>query len=119
MKQLLTPEKIFYLLFLLPFLTPIYTFSSQFKYPSTKKNRDPLFPLINKKGEILIKEGKQIKDLSLQGVIYSKNSRAVVINGKIVKEGEVVEGFKIKKIESKRVFLEKDKEVFILKWEEQ
>lgn len=89
-----------------------------FEYPyNSKRDRDPMDSLVNEMGKILIKEKGDFTGLSLQGILYSKNGSEVVINGEIYKQGDLIEGHSIKKIEEYKVLLEKDGKEFILKWE--
>lgn len=95
----------------------------EYEYPySHGKDRDPLNPLINERSEILITEekgSKEIDDFLLQGVIYSLQGSTAIIDNELFKEGDVLGDYKIMKIESRRVILEKAGEKLILKWEEE
>jgi len=89
-----------------------------FEYPyNSKKDRDPMNPLINERGQILILEKKESSDFLLQGIMYSEDGSKAVINNEIYSEGEVVDGHIIKKIGEYKVLLEKEGKEFILKWE--
>ncbi len=88
-----------------------------YKYPySSFKERDPLKPLINERGEVLIKEKKGIGNFILQGIMYSPKESQVIINNEVFKEGDTVEGYRIKKIDAYKVIFEKNGEEFVLKW---
>ena len=89
-----------------------------YEYPySTFNNRDIMKPLIDSRGQILIKEDSDIGNFVLQGIMnYPDGSRAV-INGEIVAKGDVFQGYSVKNIEKDKVVLEKDGKDFILKWE--
>jgi len=96
----------------------------QYFYPyAAGKDRDPLLPLVDSRGNLLLYETLEENDsappqLFLQGIIYSSQEDAgAVINGEIYKKGDAVCGFKVKKIEKNRVILDKDSEEFILKLE--
>ena len=95
---------------------PIYPQS--YKYPySSFRERDPFKPLVDENGQILIKERRHLGDFLLQGIIYSPGGSQVVINNEVYKEGDNVEGYKVKKINAYGVIFEKNGEEFILKWE--
>jgi len=94
------------------------SYPQSYKYPySSFKERDPFKPLVNENGQILIKERRHLGDFLLQGIIYSPGGSQVVINNEVYKEGDNVEGYKIKRIDAYRVIFEKNGEEFILKWE--
>ena len=101
-------------------LFSVVTFSTQakgYEYPySSFKERDPFKPLINKRGDILIREKKGIGDFVLQGIMCSPKESQVIINNEVFKEGDIVEGYRIKKIDVYKVIFEKKGEEFILKW---
>lgn len=90
-------------------------------YPySPITDRDPLYSLINEKGEINVREDNtEIGDIFLQGIIYSPGGGSmVIINKEMFNEGDNFEGYIIKKIEPNGIFLEKGEEEYFLKWEE-
>ena len=90
----------------------------QFTYQyDSFENRDIMKPLVNERGQILIKEKLGVGNFVLQGIMDYPDGSRVVINGEILAEGEVFEGYRIKKIENKKVILEKDGEDFSLNWE--
>ena len=75
-------------------------------------------PLIDKEGNILIKEKKEGSSFVLQGIIYSPQGSVAIINNELLHEGDTLMGqFKVKKIESKGVVLEKEGKEYFLKWE--
>ncbi|RKY38454.1 MAG: hypothetical protein DRP76_04455 [Candidatus Omnitrophota bacterium] len=87
-----------------------------FDYPYRSfYNRDPLKPLVNKEGRIVITDKR--RGFLLQGIIYTDSYQAV-INNNLYRENDVIQGYRIKKIEKDKVVLEKGGEKFILKWEE-
>jgi len=93
--------------------------AKDYKYPySSFKERDPFKPLVNKRGNILIREKKGIGDFLLQGIMYSPKGSQVIINNEVFKEGDIVEGYKIKRIDVYKVIFEKKGEEFVLKWGE-
>ena len=103
-------------------LFSVITFSTQakrYEYPySSFKERDPFKPLVGKGGNILIREKKGIGDFILQGIMYSPKGSQVIINNEVFKEGDIVEGYKIKRIDVYKVIFEKKGEEFVLKWGE-
>lgn len=102
------------------FMIGVVLAAGDFQYSySPVTDRDPLYPLINEKGEITIRENKELGDIFLQGILYSQGQDSIVIiNKEIFHEGDNFEGYKIKKIQSNGIFLEKEQEEYFLKWEE-
>ena len=93
-------------------------FALEFQYPyKAFVDRDPLNSLINNRGEITIKRPTEMGDLLLQGILYAEEGNTAIINNELLKEGDILEGYTIKKIESRRVIFEKDGKEYILKWE--
>ena len=91
--------------------------AKSYKYPySAFKDRDPFRPLVNERGEILIRVKRKLGNFLLQGILYAPRGSKVIINNEIFKQGDVVAGYKIKKIDAYKVTLEKGKRKFILKW---
>ncbi len=88
-------------------------------YPYSSEDRDPFYPLVDVYGRILIPKKIDIANLSLEGIIYSEKKPVAAINGEILTEGGQIGGFKILKIEPKKVILEKSGKQHILKLEEQ
>jgi hypothetical protein len=81
------------------------------------KERDPLKPLVSERGQVLIKTDKEAGDFSLQGILYSDNNSQAIINNQICSVGDVVDGYKVKKITASQVILDKNGLEFTLKWE--
>lgn len=93
-------------------------FAQEYQYPYTSfSERDPLRPLVNDSGRLLIRETGQFGGFALQGIMYSSQGGSAVINNEICVEGDTLAGYTIKKIEEYQVILEKGEEEFILKWE--
>lgn len=66
--------------------------------------------------EILPVKGFLPEDFRLQGtVVKSQASNSAIINGNLYREGDRIEGYLIKEIKEKEVFLERNQKVFILK----
>ena len=89
------------------------------RYAFGKEERDPFSPLISKSGLILIPRQIGINDFALKGIIYSQGEPLAVIGDEVLREGEVIGGYTISKIEEKRVILKKGGEGAILKLEEE
>ncbi len=99
------------------FITNLVAYSNE--YPYSAEDRTPFSPLVDAYGRILIPKKIDIANLSLEGIIYSKNDPVAAINGEILGEGGQIGEFKILKIEPKAVILEKGGKQHILKLEEQ
>ncbi len=85
-------------------------FADEFRYDSHGK-RDPFVS----PSDALVVGDHQIGhgELRLEGVIVDqKGGSYAIVNGQIVKEGDLFEGFNLKKIEANRAFFEKDGERF-------
>jgi hypothetical protein len=111
----------FFSIFLIGILTSVVftVVEGEFKYPyRALTDRDPMYPLVNERGEILIKEKKVVGDLIIQGIIYSPPESVVVINNEMYQEGDDFEEYKIKKIEPNGIIFQKNSEEYFLKWEE-
>ena len=50
------------------------------------------------------------KEVALKGILYSEDNPLAIIDGKIVKEGAIIDGIKVVKIHKDRVEFEKDGE---------
>ena len=77
--------------------------------------RDPFDPLVGGEtyDEIAIK-GK----IKLEGILWHSKHPLVLLNGRILKEGDEILGAKVKKIEKKRVLLEYiDQTIPLVFWE--
>lgn len=110
-------RRITYLFILGIIFTNLFVYSKNYSYSS--EDRNPFYPLIDIYGRILIPKKIDIANLSLEGIIYSKNNPVVVINGEILREGDGIGEFTILKIESKKVILKKADKTHILKLEGQ
>lgn len=85
-------------------------FAEEFRYDSHGKH-DPF--MVQSVG--FTEAGHQIghSDLRLEGVIIDQaGSSYAIVNSQIVKQGDLFEGYLLKKIETNRVFFEKDGESF-------
>ncbi len=84
-------------------------FAEEFRYDSHGK-RDPF---LSPGSQIF--EGSQLShgDLRLEGIIVDQKGKSyAIVNSEIVSEGQMFEGFLLKKITSSEVIFEKDKENF-------
>lgn len=97
------------------------TAADDFKYPFDPLiDRDPLSPLINERGDIIVREkipNVEIENIILQGIIYSQEGSIAIINNEMFYEGSNMGDYKIKKITSNGVFLDKSGEEYFIKWE--
>ena len=101
-------------------LIPAWAWAQEkaYQYPyGMVTDRDPMYPLINERGEILIKKEKGIGDILLQGIVFSGDESYVIINREFLRTGDQFEGYRIMDIEQFGIYLEKDGEVHYLKWE--
>ena len=91
--------------------------TQEYEYPyDSFKDRDILRPLINERGQIIIKEKKEVGNFILQGIMSSTEGNKIVMNNEIFGVGDVIDGYVIKEIGTHKVVLEKEGEEHILKW---
>ena len=88
-----------------------YTAETSFQYDD-KSRRDPFIPLIGEGIEFLTsQEVKSIKGMNLEGVIFDPPTGSLaIINGEIIKEGEIISGFTLSKINRSFVILTRNEE---------
>ncbi len=89
------------------------------KYRFTDDDRDPFAPLVTKSGQILVKKTIGPKGFIVKGIIYSKTGSVAIIGDEVFKENDTIGDYKIVKIGKKKVILKKNKEILILKLEEE
>lgn len=79
--------------------------------------RDPFWPLVNSSGGIIsYNKSLTMSDMSLQGIMLGTGEdNAAIVNGMIVKKGDKIGVFTVKRITANSVIFEKDKKEFILK----
>lgn len=79
--------------------------------------RDPFLPLISDTGTIVNYESDYlVTDLNLEGIMLGNgNGNIAIINGRIVKKGDVIGDFIIEDIDSEKVVLYKGQKRFELK----
>jgi len=87
-------------------------------YPFTSEQRDPFSPLITKTGQLLVRKTIGPAGLVLKGIIYSKNGSVAIIGDEVFKENDIIGDYRVMKISSVKVILKKDKEIIVLKLEE-
>ena len=105
---------------LLSFCGNIY--AEEFSYPfDAIENRDPLSPLVNDKGDIIIKEDAPGTDgninITLQGILFSEDNASVIISGEIYHENDMIGKCLIKKIMPNGIFIVIDENETFIKWE--
>lgn len=78
--------------------------ASKFIY-DPKDKRDPFVPFITKDGRVLSMPGV-LGEVEVDGIVYDPRGISVcVINGNVLREGEVYENFKVLKIKSGSVIV--------------
>ncbi len=80
-------------------------------------SRDPFMPLIDSYGRVLIAREIDVEGMSLEGIIYSEENPAAVINGEIIRENETIGDYLVLKIEETRVILSKEGKSYTLNME--
>lgn len=99
-------------------LFPLSGYSHDYVYPYRMlKDRDPFASLVSERGDILVRDKREMGEFLLQGIIYTPPESKVIINNEMFSEGDSVSEYTIKKIEPYRVIFDKDGEESILKWE--
>jgi hypothetical protein len=69
--------------------------------------------LARAKGKVVVSPKDVVvspKKVALKGILYSEGNSSAIIDGKIVKEGDIINGIKVAKIHKDRVEFEKDGE---------
>lgn len=91
---------------------------SSFVYPySPFKDRDIFRPLVNDRGEILLKEKRGVGDFLLQGIVGSGDEITAIINNALYKTGDTFEGYAIMAINATSVIIHKEGQEFVITWE--
>ncbi|HSV43786.1 MAG TPA: hypothetical protein VLJ10_04445 [Candidatus Bathyarchaeia archaeon] len=74
--------------------------------------RDPFWPLITDNGTIINYDDRELmgSDMVLQGIMAGTDGNVAIINSKVVKEGEMLGAFHIKKITPTAVVLDNGQE---------
>ena len=78
--------------------------------------RDPFWPLVSSSGTIIsYGQDVSVSDMILEGIVSSAEGvYTAIINGSVVEVGDSVGQYKIESIESKKVILSKENEIFEL-----
>jgi hypothetical protein len=108
---------IFNLCNLLLFFSLICFAEEQFIY-SSKGKRDPFVPLVTPEGSYVVdlEEIGSAADIRLEGVVYDPQGRSIaIVNGIVIKEGDIIKGFELIKIETDRIVLSKDGELYMVR----
>lgn len=87
-----------------------------FKY-DPKNKRDPFIPLVDKEGNLLpeIRPVTAAVELNLEGIVWSdKGESYAIISGVVLRAGEMIGDYTVKKIEKSRVTLMRGGEVFTI-----
>jgi len=74
--------------------------------------RDPFWPLVTDSGSIISYDEQELSasDMMLQGILVGDQENVAVINGKIVKAGDMVGAFRIERVTPSYVVLENGSE---------
>jgi type II secretory pathway component PulC len=69
----------------------------------SRGKRDPLIPW---KAEQLPQEADEVSDIKIEGIIFDpERGSYAILNGTVVREGEALGGYRVRRIEKKRVLL--------------
>jgi mevalonate kinase len=80
-----------------------------------KWGRDPFYKRVVQKKSKQVKKKKRTTHFILQAISMKDNSSIAIINDKIVKLGDIISGYTLKKIEKKRVVLSDGNKTLVLK----
>ncbi len=80
-----------------------------------KWGRDPFYKRVIPKKSKLIKKKRRTTHFVLQAISMKDNNSIAIINDKIVKIGDIISGYTLKKIDKKRVVLSDGKKTLVLK----
>ncbi len=91
------------------------TVSSSFAYEDSGL-RDPFWPLVSASGTIVnYGQDVSVSDMVLEGIVSSAEGvYTAIINSAVVEVGDAVGQYEIKSIESNKVILSKENEIFEL-----
>jgi hypothetical protein len=101
-------------------VTPIAAQESSFDYDDHGK-RDPFWPLVGESGNIISYETDfAVTDLVLEGIMAgTEGSHIAIINGRIVKTGDVLGNFTILDVQPESVIIKSENLKFELKLEKE
>ena len=79
--------------------------------------KDPFAPLVSSEGSLISFETEAtVSDIILEGIVFdAAENNLAIINGKIVRVGDKILSFKVKKISGKQVELINGEEIVIVK----
>lgn len=111
---------IFYLLFFAFCILPSVSFAQENFVYDSKGKRDPFIPLVGSDGRLIKLETEKVKGaLTLEGIIYDESSLSyAVVNGAVVKVGDMVEGNQVLRVEKNKVIFIKEGQMFNLELKE-
>lgn len=87
-----------------------------FKY-DPKNKRDPFIPLVDKGGNLLpeIRPVTEVVEFNLEGIVWSAYGDSyAIINGAVLRDGEIIGDYKVERVERSKVILRKDGEEEVL-----
>ena len=113
-------SRFFGILIMLFAAAPVTAQESAFTYDDHGK-RDPFWPLVGESGNIISYETDfAITDLVLEGIMAgTEGSHIAIINGRIVKTGDVLGNFTILDVQPESVIIKKENLKFELKLEKE
>jgi len=87
------------------------SFDQDFVYEDGGR-RDPFWPLVTAGGAVINYDERELSasDMTLQGIVRGEGGNVAIINGRIVKQGDMLGAFKIDRIESAFVVLDNGQE---------
>ncbi len=106
-------RKITALVFVFILAIPICFGENMFKY-DPKNKRDPFTPLVDKDGNLLPEYHPVTTavTLNLEGIVWSEKGESyAIISGVVLREGEMIGDYTVKKIERSRVVLSRGGEI--------
>ncbi|MFH1202619.1 MAG: hypothetical protein V1674_07065 [Candidatus Omnitrophota bacterium] len=77
--------------------------------------RDPFYPVVSPEGYLLVnlEPATEMSDIKLEGIIYDPQGVSfAIVNGTVVREFEMIGGFKLKTIEKNEITLEKNDQIY-------
>jgi hypothetical protein len=91
-----------------------------FQY-TAQDRRNPFHPLVASDGRMLqLDRQPDLAAFSLQGIIYDAEGYSyALVNGEVVKVGDIIGGYQIWKIEEKKIILRKDGQKSEIKLEQE
>lgn len=103
-----------FLLILLFTLVSSFSFAQDEYVYDAKGERNPFMPLVTPEGRLIkVKQRSASGRLELEGIIYDKISMSfAIVNGTVVKIGDLIDGYQVLKIEEEKVVFIKDGQPF-------